>query len=58
MSQVVALPRALLERLKAEVRAAAWFAALGEELTDGDRADADAYARTLGLGDDGSRPGA
>ena len=31
-------------------RAAAWFAALGEQLTDGDRADADAYARALGLG--------
>jgi hypothetical protein len=33
-----------------EVRAAAWFAALGEPLTDGDRTDADAYARGLGLG--------
>ena len=28
----------------------AWFAALGEPLTDGDRADADAYAKALGLG--------
>jgi hypothetical protein len=50
VSQVVALPRTLLDRVKGEVRAAAWFAALGEKLTDGDRADADAYARALGLG--------
>ena len=50
MSQVVALPRVVLEQVKAELRAAAWFAALGEPLTDGDRADADAYARALGLG--------
>ena len=33
-----------------ETRAAAWFAALGEPLTDGDRTDADAYARALELG--------
>jgi hypothetical protein len=33
-----------LGRLRAEVRAASWFAALGEPLTDGDRADAQAYA--------------
>src|SRR5712672_1441420 len=46
----VILPAALLERVKEETRAAAWFAALGEPLTDGDRADADAYARALGLG--------
>jgi hypothetical protein len=32
--------------LRAEVRAASWFAALGEPLTDGDRADALAYAGT------------
>lgn len=50
MSPVVALPGPLLEQLKGEVRTAAWFAALGEPLTEGDRADADAYARTLGLG--------
>ncbi len=50
MSAVVVLPQALLEQVKAELRAAAWFAALGEPLTDGDRADADAYARALGLG--------
>ncbi len=29
--------------LRAEVRGASWFAALGEPLTDGDRADARAY---------------
>jgi hypothetical protein len=50
VSQVVTLPRAVLDQVKAELRAAAWFAALGEPLTDGDRADADAYARALGLG--------
>ena len=54
MSTVVALPRPLpgplLERVRGEVHGAAWFAALGEKLTDGDRADADAYARALGLG--------
>jgi hypothetical protein len=50
VSAVVVLPHALLEQVKAELRAAAWFAALGEPLTDGDRADADAYARALGLG--------
>jgi len=33
-----------LGRLRAEVRAASWFAALGEPLSDGDRADAKAYA--------------
>lgn len=32
--------------LRAEVRTASWFAALGEPLTDGDRADARAYAGT------------
>ena len=50
MSQVVILPRVLLDQVKTELRAAAWFAALGEPLTDGDRADADAYAKALGLG--------
>ena len=49
MSDVVALPRTLIEQVKAEVRTAAWFAALGEPLTDGDRADADAYVKALGL---------
>ena len=32
--------------LRAEVHAASWFAALGEPLTDGDRADANIYAGT------------
>jgi hypothetical protein len=50
VSQVVVLPRVVLDQVRAELRAAAWFAALGEKLTDGDRADADAYARALGLG--------
>ena len=50
MSRVVALPRVVLEQVKAELRTAAWFAALGEPLTDGDRADADSYAKALGLG--------
>ena len=50
MSQIVVLPRVVLNQVKTELRAAAWFAALGERLTDGDRADADAYARALGLG--------
>ncbi len=50
MSAVVTLPRALLEGLRGEIHAAAWFAALGEPLTDGDRADANAYATALGLG--------
>jgi hypothetical protein len=50
VSQVVILPRVLLDQVKTELRAAAWFAALGEPLTGGDRADADAYAKALGLG--------
>jgi hypothetical protein len=50
VSQIVVLPRVVLDQVKTELRAAAWFAALGEPLTDGDRADADAYARALGLG--------
>ena len=50
IKEVVAVPVRLLERVKEETRAAAWFAALGEPLTDGDRTDADAYARALGLG--------
>ena len=32
--------------LRTEVRAASWFAALGEPLTDGDRAEAKTYAGT------------
>ena len=34
----------LLGPLRAEIRAASWFAALGEPLTDGDLAEAQAYA--------------
>jgi hypothetical protein len=33
--------------LRAEIRAASWFAALGEPLTDGDLADARAYAGAI-----------
>ena len=36
-----------LGALRAEVRAASWFAALGEPLTEGDRSDAMAYAAAL-----------
>ena len=43
-SLVVALPGVLLDSLRSEIRAASWFAALGEELTEGDRIDAQAYA--------------
>ena len=50
LKEVSALPRELLERVLAETRAAAWFAALGEPLTPGDRTEAELYARTLGLG--------
>jgi hypothetical protein len=39
----------LLGQLRGEIRVAAWFAALGESLTEGDRADADTYVTTLGL---------
>lgn len=37
--------------MAAEVRAASWFAALGEPLTDGDRVDAASYVMALGFGD-------
>ena len=47
---VVSLPGNLLDSLRDEVKAASWFAALGEPLTDGDRADAIAWAEALGLG--------
>jgi hypothetical protein len=50
VSQIVVLQRIVLDQVKAELRAAAWFVALGEPLTDDDRADADAYAKALGLG--------
>ena len=44
-----ALPGPRLEALRAEVRAASWFAALGEPLTEGDRSDAVAYIAALGF---------
>jgi hypothetical protein len=44
MNDPVRLPSVSLQPLYAEIRAASWFAALGEPLTDGDRADALAYA--------------
>jgi hypothetical protein len=50
VTAVIILPNVLFASLRSELRAAAWFATLGEPLTDGDRADADAYAKTLGLG--------
>ncbi len=34
----------MLETLRIEIRTGSWFAALGEPLTDGDRADATAYS--------------
>lgn len=46
----IAVSSASLATLRREIRAAAWFAALGEPLTEGDRADAIAYAAALGLG--------
>ena len=49
MTAVLALPRTLFASLRNELQAAAWFAALGEPLTDGDRADADGYVKALGL---------
>ncbi|MBI3199281.1 MAG: hypothetical protein HYZ40_17575, partial [Rhodospirillales bacterium] len=49
MNSVVALPGPRLEALWAEVRAASWFAALGEPLTEGDRSDAAAYGAALGF---------
>ena len=50
MNGVVDLPGQRLETLRAEVRAASWFAALGEPLTEGDCVDAAAYSAALGLG--------
>lgn len=44
------LTRTLVDSLRAEVRAASWFAALGEPLTEGDRSDAAAYATALDFG--------
>lgn len=51
MTQIVALPRTVLDRVAAEVRAASWFAALGEPLTEGDCADAGSYIAELGFGE-------
>lgn len=50
MSIVVTLPQTLLDGLRAEARAASWFAALGEPLTEGDRDDAGAYVSALEFG--------
>jgi len=50
VTKLVALPRALLDRLAAEARGAAWFAALGEPLTEEDRTEAGLYADRLALG--------
>ncbi len=50
MTAAIAVSGALLATLRNEIHAAAWFAALGEPLTEGDRTDAVAYATTLGLG--------
>jgi hypothetical protein len=51
VSNVVGLPRSMIEALRSDVEAASWFAALGEPLTEGDRADAEAYTSALDLGD-------
>lgn len=40
-----------LDALRGEVRTASWFAALGDELTAGDLAEAGAYADALMLGE-------
>ena len=42
---------AAIDELIAEIAAAAWFAACGEPLTEGERADAAAYAAGLGFPD-------
>jgi hypothetical protein len=44
MSEVVSHLPMMLGPLRAEIRAASWFAALGEPVTDGDLAEAHAYA--------------
>jgi hypothetical protein len=41
-----ALPAMIVDSLRAEIRAASWFAALSEPLTEGDRVDAMAYSGT------------
>lgn len=50
MSRIVALPGPRLAALQAEVRAASWFAAVGEPLTEGECSDARVYIDALGLG--------
>lgn len=49
MSDVIGVPASTLATLRTEIRAASWFAALGEPLTGGDCTDAGAYAAALGL---------
>jgi hypothetical protein len=44
VTSIAALPQAFVSSLQTEVRAASWFAALGEPLTHGDRVDAATYA--------------
>ncbi len=44
------LQQMLLDALRVDVKAASWFAALGEPLTEGDRSDAEAYATAFELG--------
>lgn len=45
----IAIPRVPLDMLREEVRVASWFAALGDEFTDGDLADARAYVDATGV---------
>jgi hypothetical protein len=47
VSDVASLPGPILDALRSEVKAASWFAALGEPLSEGDRADAESYASAL-----------
>jgi len=51
VSAPLAHPAAALAALRGEVRAASWFAALGEPLTGGELEEAQGYAGALGLGD-------
>ena len=50
MTVAIALSSRLLATRCNESHTAAWFAALGEPPTEGDRTDAIAYAAALGLG--------
>ena len=47
MTLVTDLPRTLLRSFDAEIKAASWFAALGEPLTDGNLAQARTYASAV-----------